>query len=844
MRLLLYVLLAGLLTGACRHTLTKAETAHSLSHAGASFLWWNLARSFPDGQFHTERYLEAMARRQFEAQLRGGFANAWEAIGPDNIGGRTLCLTVHPQDTNILWVGSASGGLWKSTTAGRGVAAWQRVETGFPVLGVSAIAIDPEQPNIMYAGTGEVYNVESSSPNVAIRVTRGTYGIGILKSTDGGQNWSKCLDWGYGQLRGVQDIKLNPKRAATVYAATTEGLLRSYNRGTSWDTILKVRMAVDIELHPTDTNTVFVSCGSLDDQDVSGVYRSTDGGQTFSKLANGLPVDYSGKTLLAISPNQPNVIYASVGDAFAQRGLYKSTNNGSAWVRVSSQDVCTYQGWYSHDIAIHPLNPNILIWVGIDTWKSVNGGTAFSKKSFWSKWYFGVVPAGSPEGPFDYVHADIHRAYFLPQDPNKLYLVTDGGIFVSYNGGESFSGRNGGYQTQQFYANMGHSAQNPNISIGGMQDNSTAIYSGKLSWRRVLGGDGECAAISPANDQIMYGSSQYLNMSKSTNGGLNFYGIGSPELNNEAAAFNGPFDLAPSNPDIMYAGAERLHRSDDGGESFSAITPDPLSDGDVVLTIGISPKNPDVVYCSTAPLTTDSARVFKVNAGDGQARQMWGLPNRLCMDIAVHPLDDNIVYAAFAGFNTAHVYRSTDAGDHWEAIDAGLPDVPTNSILIDPLQPDHIYIGNDLGVWLSTDAGANWSLYSAQAPQAMLAMHLGISADRKLRVGTYGLGVWQTEMLYHPVGTAAPQPAVARWLALSPNPAVDRISARFELVAGGKTDIQVVDAANRVVYRRPAVYRPAGVQALEIPLDGLPGGWYGLMISGQGFRLSKPFFKQ
>lgn len=817
---------------------------HTPSQAGAAFLWWNLARSFPDGQFHTERYMEALAQRQFEAQLRGGFDNAWEAIGPNNIGGRTLCLAVHPLDTNILWAGSASGGIWKSNTAGRGVNAWQRVETGFPVLGVSAIAIDPENPNILYAGTGEVYNVEDSAPNVAFRTTRGTYGIGILKSTDGGTNWSKCLDWGYGELRGVQDIKLNPKRSATVYAATSEGLLRSYDAGATWKTVLDKRMAVDIELHPSDTNRIFVTCGSLDDQDVSGVYRSVDAGNTFAKLAGGLPATYTGKTLLALSPNVPNTLYASMGDAFAQKGLYKTTNGGDNWVRISGQDVCTYQGWYSHDVAVNPLNPNILIWVGIDTWKSVNGGSTVNKKSFWNKWYFGEVPAGEPEGPFDYVHADIHRVYYVRQDPNKIYLVTDGGIFVSYDGGESFSGRNGGYQTQQFYANMGHSATNPNVSIGGMQDNSTAIYSGKPSWRRVLGGDGECAAISPADDQVMYGSSQYLNFYKSTNGGQNFYGIGSPEINNEEACFNGPFELAPSNPDIMYAGAQRLHRSEDAGESFTPVTEDLMAEGDLILSIGVSPSNPNLVYCSTAPNFTDQARVFKVDlAADSAVTLMQGLPNRLCMDIAVHPEQDNIVYAAFGGFNTAHLYRTTDGGASWQPADQGLPDVPTNSILIDPLQPDHIYVGNDLGVWLSTDAAASWSLYSAQGPQAMLAMHLGLSADRKLRVGTYGLGVWQTDMAFVPVSSKEPR-SVAKILGLYPNPATDAVSVRFEWPAAGPMTLQVMDATGRIVRSLPSTHLSAGAYTRSVTLDGLPAGMYGVRVRGKGGEAAKLVFKQ
>ncbi len=488
---------------------------HSPSEAGASFLYWGMARTFPDGQFHTEKYTEALAQMRLAAQLREDRNPSWEALGPKNIGGRTLCMAINPLDTNVLWLGSASGGIWKSTTAGRGANAWQRVETGFPVLGVSSIALDPSNPNIVYAGTGEVYNVENSAPNVAIRVTRGTYGIGILKSTDGGATWTKSLDWGYGQLRGVQDIKINPLRPATVFAATSEGLLRSWDAGATWQLVHNRRMAVDIEINPVDTTRIYVTHGSLDDQDASGVFRSINGGASFTLLSNGLPTTYSGKTLLTLCPTQPNILYASVGDAFAQQGLFKTTNGGNSWTLASTEDVCTYQGWYSHDVAVHPTDPNTFIWVGIDAWKSEDSGATVDHKTYWYNWTFGNVPAGGPEGPPDYVHADIHRAYYVPGDANKVYVVSDGGLFVSYDGGETWAGRNGGYQTQQFYANLGTSSTNPDLAIGGMQDNSTAVYEGDPSWRRVLGGDGECAGINPENDQIMYGSYQYLSLLKS-----------------------------------------------------------------------------------------------------------------------------------------------------------------------------------------------------------------------------------------------------------------------------------------------------------------------------------------
>ncbi|MFN0216664.1 MAG: T9SS type A sorting domain-containing protein [Saprospiraceae bacterium] len=810
-----------------------SNESHTPSQAGSAFLYWSMARTFPDGKFHTEKYTEAIAQMRLAAQLRDDRSPIWEDLGPKNIGGRTLCLAINPVDTNILWLGSASGGIWKSTTAGNGVNAWQRVETGFPVLGVSAIALDPGNPNIIYAGTGEVYNVENSAPNVAIRVTRGTYGIGILKSNDGGATWQKSLDWGYGQLRGVQDIKINPLRPATVLAATTQGLLRSWDSGASWHVIHTKRMAVDIEIDPTDTTRIYVTHGSLDDTDVSGIYRSTNGGSNFIKLAGGLPGTYSGKTLLTLCPTNPNILYASVGEAFVQNGLYKTIDGGNAWTKVSSEDVSKYQGWYSHDVAVHPADPNTFVWVGIDTWKSNNSGATVQRKTYWSNWNFGYVPAGGSEGPPDYVHADIHRAYYVPGDESKVYLVTDGGLFVSYDGGETWQGRNGGYQTQQFYANLGSSTTNPVFAIGGMQDNSTAIYLGDPSWTRVLGGDGECAAINPLNDQIMYGSSQYLNLYKSINGGESWYGIGNEITGN--AAFNGPFEIATSDPDIMYAGAEALWRSDDGGETWYDLTGQ-IAQGDVILTIAIDPENPDLVYCSTAPSSTNQARVFKVDAANFNVTPVTGLPNRLCMDIAFDPKDASTVFAVFAGFNAQHVWRTNDNGGTWTAIDNGLPDVPTNSILIDP-ETGHLYIGNDLGVWHSSNGGAGWELYGTDAPQAMLAMHLSKAPGNKLRVATYGLGVWQTD-LAELSKTAEPGLAFSIQ-GLYPNPTRERSVVDFVLSKEEKISIKLLDINGKTVWQSASERLSVGKYSRPIPVGGLPAGTYGVVLETAKGRIGR-----
>ncbi len=812
----------------------------SPSEAGAAFLQWSAARLFPDGIFHTEKYSEAFAAMRLSSQWRGERSPTWEGIGPKNIGGRTLCLAVNPLDTNILWLGSASGGIWKSTTGGRGASAWQYVETGFPVLGVSALALEPGNPNVMYAGTGEVYNVENSQPNVAIRTTRGTYGIGILKSTDGGLSWQKSLDWSYGELRGVQDIKINPLRPATVFAATSEGLLRSWDAGGTWHIVRQQKMAVDIEIDPIDTSRIYCTFGSHKDDATSGIYRSLNGGTSFSKLTFGLPNAYSGKAMIAIAPSQPQLLYVSIGNETAQNGLYKTENGGDSWTLQSAEDVSKYQGWYSHDVAVNPTDPADIVWVGIDAWKSYDSGVTVNLQTNWYLWNFGYVAAGASEGPPNYVHADIHRAYFSDQDPNKVYLVTDGGLFVSYDDGITYEGRNGGYQTQQFYANLGNSGSTDDICIGGMQDNATAVYTGDPSWFRCIGGDGECAAIHPFDDQIMYGSSQGLNMAKSTNGGQNWSGIGG-EID-ESGAFNGPFELAPSNPDIMYAGAKSIWRSDDAGESWFKASTGIIANNDVVLTMGINPFDADELFCSTAPSATSQARVYKFSAVTGVAQQISGLPNRYCMDLRYHPSIPGTVFAVFGGFNTNHVFKTEDNGTNWIAIDNGLPDVPTNSIIVDPLIPSNIYVGNDLGVWFSPNGGDTWSLYSTDAPNAMLAMHLSITAGRKLRVATYGLGVWQTELQEASSTSQAALPFSIQ--AIQPNPAAETAVIHFSLANGETIFIEVVDMGGKRLRASAPEWLPAGSYTRSLPIEGLPAGMYGVVLQSRLGKTGRVLLKR
>ena len=827
---LLYIIVL-LLYSSCGKTVDDLK-AKSTPQSGASLALdaWAQTRSYPHKKIDLKKLTQAYESQQTVAKSRTAIAN-WEGIGPMNIAGRTLALAFHPLDSNVIFLGSASGGLWKTTIAGKGENAWERVSIGFPVLAISSIAISPQNPDIIYIGTGEMYNSTETKPGIVNRLTRGTYGFGIFKSIDGGLTWTPSLDWRYQEMRGVQDIIINPLNNNVLYAATSIGLMKSSDAGLNWTIIKDTPMAVDVEINPVDTNILYVSFGSLFNLE-SGIYRSNDAGKNYAKLRIGIPTSYSGKAMLSIDPSSPKTIYASVADAFKSRGLYRSSNNGDSWLQVNQQDVAAFQGWYSHDVAIHPKQARVVIQVGIDAWMSDNGGFTMNQQTFWTNARFGQNPVGQPDGPPNYVHPDIHRAIFHPLMDNTLFLATDGGVFVSEDGGLTYESRNGGLQTTQFYANFANSNTDKDFAIGGMQDNSTAIYTGEPAWTKVLGGDGMSAAIDPEEDFIVYGSSQFLNIFRSINGGQTFVDIAPGAIE---PIFSAPFEIAPSNPRVLYAGARLLFKSNDRGNNWSIPNPDFIDGGNGIVNIAVSPFTTNQLLVSTAPNATGVANVFRSNNGGLNWTKLTGLPDRIATDLVFHPENRDIAFITFGGFNSFHVYQTMDGGDNWFPIDNNLPNVPHNSLVIDPTQSDNIYLANDLGIYVSEDGGGNWSPFMEGLPEAIFAMHLSISsANQKLRVATHGNGVYQTDLVGKVVSSISTTPFLERiTLAQNyPNPVHNQTTIPFTIKETSHVSIHIFDIKGALIQTVLKNQKIKGRQEIKIDLSHLPSGNYVYQLMG------------
>ena len=810
------------------------------SGAGEAMDAWAFERSYPNFKMTGDLYMKAYQdeKRRNVIATRDG-EDCWESIGPENIGGRILCLAFHPTDENIIYAGSASAGLWKTTTMGKGRFAWEHVPVDFPVLGIGAILIDPNNPDVIYVGTGEVYqNFGVSEPGTINRITRGSYGIGILKTENGGETWSRVLNFDDSDLIGVSDMEFNPENSNEVYAATTRGTYRSLNAGESWELIHPVGPAIDIEIDPFSNNIIYVSTGNLNtslNPTLSGIYKSFDGGDSFQELTDdGLPLAWSGNAKLSLVQDNPNIIYASLQEAFINTtntsygGLYKSVDGGNNWLLVNNTNVSFWQGWYSHDIAINPTDSDELMYVGIDIWKTDDGGNSLENIAGHWNWQYGKISVDEPEGGDKFVHADVHAVYYHPLDPGKIFCAGDGGVHITEDGGQTFVTLNGGLQTTQFYSDFSNSAQDPNLAIGGTQDNASYVYDGSASWSRVIGGDGMSTAINKTDDNIVYGSAQNLFLARSEDRGTNFSFISPPSANNEITAFQGPYQLAPHNQDIIYAGRQFLYKSEDRGDNWSPTSTNYVDGANMIIDMALSENDPDRIFVATSPnpfgVITSAKLLRSDNGGISWSVVSQSLPNRIIKDIAIDPEDDDIVYVSFSGFGSAHLAKSEDAGDSWILID-GLPDVPTNSIFIDPLKTSHVYVANDLGVYFSKDGGESWRLFSEGLPDATMAFNLSYSeSNRKIRLATHGRGVYERDLVFgNSTSIASENLDVA--INLYPNPCVDQITIEYPSTSLVKGEIIIRDISGKMFISQET-FSNIGKNIYTISVSDLPVGSY------------------
>ncbi len=802
------------------------QRTDSPSGAFDALQFFSAQRSFPDSEIPDAAYTKEFLKMKnnFPQAMR---EQTWENIGPRNCGGRTLAIAVNPSDTSIIWAGSASGGLWKSVTGGLGSNAWQYVDIGFPILSVSSIAIDPFDNNIILIGTGEVYNYQNTHMGVSLRSTRGFYGMGAFKSTDGGATWSKSIDWSYQQNRGVWDFAFDPINQNIVYAATTEGILKSTNKGDTWSYVSTMKMVMDLAIDYNEPNIIFAGVGNLGSAN-PGIYRSTDSGVSWHRLTSGLPSTNSGRTTITCYKKNPKIVMASIGNDFSTLGLFRSTDSGNSWTEMSgtSLDYLSYQGFYAEGVLMKSDDSSQVVISGVNFYKSTSGGSNLTQKD-----------VGGSSGS---LHVDHHEIIFNPLNPNKIYIGTDGGVYRSNNFGESFYSCNSGYVTTQFYAGFSNSTSDSLLAQGGLQDNGSWQFRGNSSWTKTTGGDGIFTAINPFSDNYQYTSSQYLQIYRSTNRGSSFTSVlGS--FSSSLVNFVSPFVIAPNSPNILYAGKKNLMKSTDYGATWADVGGNP--DGNKILAIAVSNASPEVIYISTVP-TSVRAGIFKsTNGGLTWTNITRNLPNKYPTDIFLNPTNQNQVYVTFSGFGTSHIFRSDDGGATWIDLQSNLPDVPFQSVAVDPLNTNIVYAGCDFGIFASTDKGNSWFRFNTRMNDAVIVTDITFSSkNKKVRASTHGNGVYQTDMLGKTISQTDEKNIAEDFILYQnyPNPFNPSTVISYRLSAPGNVSLKIFDAlGNEVATLIDNEWKEAGYYNYQLRINN-----YQLTTGVYFYRLQAGAFVQ
>lgn len=655
----------------------------------------------------------------------------WTHIGPFdgnalNGIGRVNCLTFHPNDPTILFAGAPAGGLWRSDDGG---VTWSTNTDLLPNLGVSSIAIDPLHPDTMYIATGD-------------RDAGDTYSIGILKSTDGGQSWQTTgLSYTVNQTRRVTGLYINPKNTQVVVATTRNGIVRSTDGGTTFNTVQggSWQMLTYVE-GASDTLYAGASSGG-------SVARSIDAGQTWMLLTNGLPGAGGTRVELATTADDPNYVYAifSAGNN-GLYGIYKSVNGGETWTQtfsgINTQNLLHWnsnpgpnningssggQGWYDLAIAVSPIDKDLVYIGGVNIWSSVDGGNTWFLSAHW----FGG-------GGADFAHADQHFFRFKP-NTNELYVGNDGGVYRT-NDGVNYDELCDGLHITQYYR-IDISEGSADLTIGGAQDNGTHLdNSGQ--WDRVRGGDGMDNAIAENNPSIIYAASQYGNFAKSNDGGQSFNAPFNLPVNGSGQWVT-PIVIDPNDDNTIYIGFSDLWKSVNAGVTFTALTGPNQGASGMIDVIAIAPGNSNIIY-----IGIENAIYRSTNGGSSWTNISGGIGNsRTITDIAVSDVDPSHVIITKSGYdNGEKVFESLNAGVNWTNISGSLPNIPANTVSFQNGTNGSLYVGTDLGVYYRQVGWTDWEPFMSGLPNVIvndLEIHYNAGI---IRAGTYGRGVWESPL--------------------------------------------------------------------------------------------------
>lgn len=680
---------------------------------------------------------ERRRQRQGQIQEAGIAPDSWTSLGPGNIGGRIRSISINPDDADDMLIGSVSGGIWRTLNGGD---VWFPAADFMANLAVSTIARSPTNPNIIYAGTGEGFgNIDFIQ------------GAGIFRSFDGGGLWFPVDSTNNPNFNFVNRLAFAPNGAA-ILAATNTGVWRSDNNGASWSQRTVNTMpntTPDVDFHPTDNQlAVLGELGAARYSESNGLAWTA---ATFNPpITNGGTAATDGRVELAYAPSNPSVVYASVNRNSGD--VYRSTDGGQSYTRISTGlNYLGTQGWYDNTIWVNPQNENFVIVGGVFLYRSTNAGennAIFNQVS--------VCVGGS-------IHNDHHIIVEHPGFDNifnrTIFGGNDGGIYRAnvgtLCGSSGWTELNNELGITQFYGAAGNPASGR--IVGGTQDNGTLRYTGLTEfWTFTANSDGGFVAADQTDANFFYGEKQNLEVFRSSDGGNSstqitsglgdYTGIG---CTNCRTNFIAPIALDPNEPNRLLAGGWSLWRTNNarGAAAWTSIK-NPTGGNSPISAISISPNNSDfiVVGHNNGDIFLNLLGTSDNPIPNWTKIDTAGLPNRMVMRLVFDPnRAPNWIYATFGSFSSDNVYVSRNLGASWTDITGtgatGLPNVPVRSLVFHPSNVNLLYVGTEVGIFTSEDAGVTWDLMNGGPANVSVDELFWMGGD--LIAATHGRGIFR-----------------------------------------------------------------------------------------------------
>ena len=674
-----------------------------------------------------QAYLTAFtARAQKKSPATRAMAAAvtvgWRPLGPFSIphgqtygsgpqsrpavAGRIATIAVDPANPQHILIGAAAGGVWETRDLGK---TWAPRTDNQPSLATGAIAFDPQNPAIVYAGTGE--------GDFYARL-----GVGLLRSTDGGATWAMRATAPFVGV-GFHKIIVDPQDGNRLYAATTGGLFRSLDGGATWSA-RRNSTTWDITLRtPTASSTpatggLFAACSD-------GLFRSVNGGTSWTAVT--LPGSAGGFARLACrqAPSNAGVVYAFGALSGDVGKLWRRGTFNGSFVSVNlPPDLAVGQAWYDWFLAVAPNNPDVVYLGAINVHRGVRGANGVFT---WTN-----ISAKS-SGPS--IHPDQHAITFAPDDPNVLYVGNDGGIYRSPDAGANWTPLNRGLCITEFEFLAQHPEHEAWL-LGGTQDNGTLRFEGEEVWFHVQDGDGGDVGLNSGSPYTCFHTFFNMGLERSTTGGGwgSWSYIGPFVPDGYSSLFYPPVEVRGST--VAQGGTTVFVSSNNGNSFFEAELPDAVGRASAIGSAS----------AIRLFVGTEVGEIYRVDRVGGfwiNGVRLARPVNGFISDLIVDPTNENRVWLTCSRFGVAHVMRSNDAGATWTNLTGTLPDIPFNALELDPANTQIVYVAADVGVFRSTDAGATWTPFSNLLPNAMVADLLFHGPSRLLRCATKNRGAWE-----------------------------------------------------------------------------------------------------